>query len=207
MINGKMLGTQSQENRKETDMATASSQTVNDLLEAGFSRFTLAAVSNQSLAGISAARMEQLEFPQDVQDKLDGLLRWTRAMKETGDFNVNPSPYYESQMVVLHIDGGKQYTALHQLYESGLLTDAEMMCLTLRFSNLYDYNAFVDEFPTQADFKHGNDGVPSVVVHHGLPEIEYDEIKQKEKVRQAIITLLKEECNAYQDRISRRLAS
>ena len=188
-------------------MATASSQTVNDLLEAGFSRFTLAAVGNQSLAGISAARMEQLEFPQEIQEKLDGLLRWTRSMKETGDFNVNPAPYYETQMVVLHIDGGKQYTALHQLYESGLLTDAEMMCLTLRFSKLYDYNAFVDEFPTQADFKPGTDGEPSVVVHHGLPEIEYDETKQKEKVRRAILTLLKEECNEYQDRFSRRLAS
>lgn len=186
-------------------MATESSQILTELLDAGFPRTTLVSVTGNNLQELSGAKMGRLTFPQKVQEKLLGLLSWVRCMKASNKFNINPAAYYEVQMLVLNVEGRNAYTSLHELYESETINADEMKTLTAMFPDLYDYNAFSDEFPSQANIAiHDDHDDATVVLHHGMPELVYDDDYGKQRVREAVVELL-ESNETYRD--SRRLAS
>lgn len=190
--------------RKAT-MKTQSSEVLSELLDAGFPRATLVSVTGNNLQELSGAKMGRINFSQRVQVKLAGLLSWVRCMKASKKFNINPAAYYEVQMVVLNVDGESTYTSLHELYETDIINAEEMKSLTAMFPSLYDYNAFAEEFPSRANLSGAGDPEDlAVVVHHGLPELRYDEEDRRRKARAAVMELLERD---EEDRDSRRLAS
>lgn len=185
-------------------MTTQSSQIIQSLLDAGFSRQTIARISSRSLPGVAAVKMGQDNFTQSEQNKLEGLLKWLFAMKDYGEFRINPAAYYETQVVVLCLNGAKQHTTLHHLYEADFLSPSEMEILARKLPYLYDYNAFSDEFPVRADFNLEDTG-QMVLLHHGLSEMDYNENNQTTKIREALRCFLTEGMDE-EDRNSRRLA-
>jgi len=190
---------------RKVKMATESSQVLTELLDAGFPRTTLVSVTGNNLQELSGAKMGRLTFSEKVQEKLAGLLSWVRCMKASKKFNINPAAYYEVQMLVLNVDGQRTYTSLHELYESETINAEEMKSLTAMFPDLYDYNAFADDFPSRAHISLCDDqDEATVILHHGMPEVVYDDENERRKAREAVMELLEKN---ETDRDSRRLAS
>jgi hypothetical protein len=187
-------------------MATESSQVLTELLDAGFPRTTLVSVTGNNLQELSGAKMGRVVFSKKVQEKLAGLLSWVKCMKASNKFNINPAAYYEVQVVLLEVDGEETYTSLHELYETETIDAEEMKSLTVMFPQLYDYNAFADQFPTRADLAVAGDVEEAhVVLHHGLPELTFEHETNRRKAREAVVQLL--ERNDEENRVGRRLAS
>lgn len=171
-------------------MKSHSSELVNDLLTAGFTRLTLAKLGECSVPEIYKIKVDEREFSERAQDKLDGLLLWALLMKDSSDFPIHPAPYYEVQMIVLEIDGTHYYTFLHDLFEKSLICADEMKKISARSSKLYDYTAFAAEFPLNVAISENTSGDADVHLHHELPILQYNSIEQRAKIRTAIDELL-----------------
>lgn len=182
-------------------MKTESSQVLTELLDAGFPRTTLVSVTGADLKEISGAKMGHVIFHRKVQDKLIGLLSWAKCMKSSQKFNINPAAYYEVQMLVLTFDEETAYTSLHELYEAGIINSEEMKSLAARFPALYDYNAFIEQFPGRAEITlHEEAEDASVVLHHGVPELCYASESEREFARHAVESLLGDQERNQHDR-------
>lgn len=146
---------------------------IDELLALGFSRMKLAAAAKVGISDIAGVRIGQVTLSKRADKSLRGLLRWAKAMKANENFNFKPGAYYEEQIIVFSVEGEKKYTPLSHLYEHQIITTTQMIALTKNLPELYGYNAFIDEFPEQANINLDTDDEEKLVLHHGLPPLEY----------------------------------
>lgn len=162
---------------------------IDELLALGFSRAKLATTAQISVSDIAGVKLGQIELSKKADKTLRGLRRWAKAMKKNDNFTFKPGAYYEEQIIVVSVGGKKQYTPLSQLYENRIINTTQMIELTKNLPELYDYNAFIDEFPERANINLDADEDEKLVLHHGLPPIEYTKSskpKTKEALRDAL---------------------
>lgn len=163
----------------------SSKSMIDELLALGFSRLKLANTAGVNTTDIAGVRLGQVKLTKRADKALRGLLRWAKAMKKNENFNFKPGAYYEEQIIVFPVDGKKTYTPLSHLYEHQIINATQMIELTKNLPELYDYNAFIDEFPDQANINLDADDEEKLVLHHGLPPLEYTK-RAKPETKEAL---------------------
>lgn len=158
---------------------------IDELIALGFSRLKIAATAGVSVSEVAGVKLGQVTLTKKADKALRGLLRWAKAMKANDKFNFKPGAYYEEQIIVFPVDGKKKYTPLSHLYEHNIINTTQMIELTKNLPELYDYNAFIDEFPDQANINLDADEEQKLILHHGLPPLEYTK-KNKPETKEAL---------------------
>ncbi|MBC9704534.1 MAG: hypothetical protein H9W81_06075 [Enterococcus sp.] len=146
---------------------------IDELIALGFSRMKIATTAGVSTSEIAGVKLGQKSLTKKADKALRGLLRWAKAMRDNENFTFKPGAYYEEQIIVFPMEGTKKYTPLSHLYENYIINATQMIELTKNLPELYDYNAFIDEFPDQANINLDDDNEQKLILHHGLPPLEY----------------------------------
>lgn len=176
-------------------METQNRTLIDGLLGLGFSRQKIAGVAGISVPDVTGVKLGMVELSKTATKKLKGLLRWGTAMRAEPNFSFRPGAYYEQQIIVLCVNGEKQYTPLARLYENNSISTSQMIELTRSLPSLYDYNAFIDEFPEQANINLDAENEEKLILHHGLPAVGYERGTRpanKQAVKKALSELAEE---------------